>query len=71
MFDLFVEVVFMSLVACKDVLNDREKAIWYEMVECPDEYVTHSLATHNMLCSQNKRCILCLLDSRLLPGAKH
>jgi len=65
MWDLWEQVVSISLVACKDVLNDREKAIWYEMVEYPERYLTHSLATHDKLCSENERCILCLLDSKL------
>jgi hypothetical protein len=66
MFDLFVEVVFMSLVAGRENLNEREKSIAFEIMEHPNRYLTHSLATHNKLCSENERCILCLLDSQLL-----
>ena len=59
-------MVSISLVACKDVLNDREKAIWFEMVEYPDRYLTHTLVEHNRLCAENNQCVLCLLESKLL-----
>lgn len=74
MCDMFEQVENMQLIDEKfekGSLNDRELALVYEIVENPKRYVKHTLRTHNMLCSQNRRCILCMMDSELVQQKRN
>jgi hypothetical protein len=55
----------MVLILDKDSLSEDELCFVHDIFRNPETHTEHSVTVHERLSSLHKRCILCLLGSKV------